>query len=164
VFDERRLTAAFLGMAASLSSRPEPRQKWDNVAAGRAIYKGHDAVQCAQDVMRAAIVSGDAQTIETTAERVAHFFEELKHVALRGYFAIANGDVSIDDARLAAIKEATEAVHAIAASWVLAENQEYTAREIDEAIAHFQQLRARMSLPLTNPSAVSIRRGELVLA
>jgi hypothetical protein len=164
VFDDRRLAAAFLGMTASLSSRPEPRQKWDNVAAGRATYKGHDAVVCAQEAMRDAILTGDMVKIDETAQQVAHFFEELKHVALRGYFAITNGDVSLDTARLRAIKEANEAVQAIAASWVVLENTELTAKELDEAIAHFQQLRARLASPLINPSSVSIRRGELSLA
>lgn len=147
-------------MAKALPSRPEPREPWDNIARGRAAYKGRDAVQLGQDVMRVALASGDKTMIEESAQHIAHYFEELKHAALDDYLEFISGTMTLDEARVMASKEGTEAVHAIVASFTGADYQ-LTAREVDEAIEALVELRAR--LPIA-PTKMLNRRPALAIS
>jgi flagellin-like hook-associated protein FlgL len=143
--DERRLTATFVGMAGALRSRPEPRAKWDNVAAHRAHYKGRDAVLAGQEVMRDAIATGNIDTIDRTAERVGLHFDRMKTVALRAYYAITSGRITLAAARVKASKETSEALHSIVQSTVSGNDGcELTIKEIDEAIEALSNLRSGM--------------------
>lgn len=145
--DDRRLASSFIGMAAALRSRPTPRGKWDEVAAGRAHFKGRDAVLCGQEVMRDAIATGDLAIIEQSAERVACHFDHMKLAALRAYHGIVSGRVTLRAARAKASKETTEALHCIVLSVDGEADPQQLAKEITEAIEALCDYRAQVVAP-----------------
>lgn len=146
LFEDRRLTGAYLEMCSALPSRPEPRHLFDNVASpGRAAYKGRDAVAAAKIAMRAGITTGDRATIEATAQNIDRFFNALRDAALADYYAIVTGQITLDEARVRASKEGGEALHSILASTIAHDDaSELTLKEVNEAITAFIDLRERM--------------------
>lgn len=140
-FDVRRLAAAFVEMVGALKSRPQPRHWFDNVASpDRAAPKGIDSVIAARIAINAAIAEESPGALEETAARVKRYFRIQEEISLAPYHALANGNVSMSDARRRASKETHEALHAIWANGDAAD--EMTLRELDEAIEWLSNLRA----------------------
>jgi hypothetical protein len=144
-FEDRRLAASFVEMAGALPCRPEPRHLFDNAASpGRTSYRGLVVVLAARAAMRDAIKSGERATIEETAKRIEHHFDDAKACALLEYFRVVSGAVSLDDAIETASRETADLSVSLTHLALRhdAEARDEAIREIDADMLRLFNLRA----------------------
>ena len=112
-FALRRLNVAFLRTMIALKRRPEPRWRFDAVAAGdsRRNHPGEDAVQDCRTVLAAAVATRDRDVVNRTRREIAHYFDAMKAEALREI--VLPDTPSLTEAVKAFTREAGEAQHAV---------------------------------------------------
>lgn len=149
-FDDRRLAASFVEMAGALPCRPTPRHVWDNAASpGRTSYRGLVLILAARAALRDAIKTGIRATIEETARRVDHHFEEAKACALFDYHRVSSGAVTLTEAVELASRETAD-MSAMLTRFALHHDdnaRDEAVREIDAEVLRLMTLRERLVTP-----------------
>lgn len=112
--ETRSLNASFVYIVGALPSRPAPRHVWDNVAApNRLNHPCATAVAAIRSAIAVAATVGSMAVLEETARRSDAYWDACKMASKAPYLAVVGGDVCVQSAMAAAVKEMGEATHAM---------------------------------------------------
>lgn len=111
VFQVRRLNAIYLGIVAAFRCRPEPRGRFDRIAAQRQNHPGDEAVETCRTVLMAAVASGNRETVNATRVGIVAYFGACCAAAIAE--VPMDGAPSLAEAMKTFFAESTEAVEAV---------------------------------------------------